>query len=248
MASRKEEKERLRAGRLEKERTDVRDAQRWFWLRRLVAGAITAAVIAGIVVAIIGTSGGDSAGGDGAGASIDPTTGVVFENLEPDNRTGTALPVLASGSLDNAAEAAKCTVERDLRDEGAEHLSPDAPIPNYRTNPPSSGNHSPEPLADGAYQTTPSPLNFVHSLEHGRVQFQYDPSLPEADQLAIKGLFDNDPAGMIMFPNPDLDGAVAASAWTNLLTCETFEGDATLAALSAFRSEFRGRGPEPVPF
>ena len=31
-------------------------------------------------------------------------------------------------------------------------------------------------------------------------------------------------------------------------TCETFEGDATLAALSAFRSEFRGRGPEPVPF
>jgi hypothetical protein len=245
MASRKEEKERLRSARLEKERTATHDTRRRLWLGYLVAGVITAAVISGIVIAVIGTSGGDSAGG---GASIDPTTGVVFEDLEPDDRTGTALPVLAGGSIDDAAEAAKCTVERDLRDEGAEHLSPDAPVPNYRTNPPSSGNHSPDPLADGAYQTTPSPLNFVHSLEHGRVQFQYDPSLPEADQLAIKGLFDNDPAGMIMFPNPDLDGAVAASAWTRVLNCESFEGDVTLAALSAFRSEFRGRGPEPVPF
>ena len=244
MASKKEEKERLRAARLEAERTATHDARRRLWLGYLVAGVITAAVGVGIVVAVIGSS--DSDGGESGGASIDEDTG-IFENLEPDERSGTPLPVLAGGSLDDAADAASCTVERDLKDEGSEHLSPDAPVPNYRTNPPSSGNHSPEPVADGAYQTTPSPLNFVHSLEHGRVQFQYDPSLPEEDQLAIKGLFDNEPDGMLMFPNPDLDGAVAASAWTNLLTCETFEGDATLAALAAFRDEFLGRGPEVVP-
>lgn len=242
MASRKEEKERLRSARLEAERTATHDARRRLWFGYLVAGVIVVVVLVGLVGGVAGWF-----GSDGGSASIQETTG-IFKSLEPDERSGTPLPVLAGGSLDNAAEAAKCTVERELRNEGAEHLPPDAPIPNYRTNPPSSGNHSPDPLADGAYQTTPSPLNFVHSLEHGRVEFQYDPSLPEADQLAIKGLFDNDPAGMIMFPNPDLDGAVAASAWTNLLTCETFEGDATLAALSAFRSEFLGRGPELVPF
>ncbi len=248
MASRKEEKERLRQARMEAEQQSQRDARRRLWLGYVVAGLITAAVLAGIVVVIIGDSGGGG-GGDGGGASIDPTTGVVFDDLEPDGRSGTALPVgLAGGSLDDAAEAAGCEVRRDLRDEGAEHLATDAPVPDYRTNPPNSGNHSPEPLADGAYLTTPSPLNFVHALEHGRVELQYDPSLPETDQLAIKGLFDDDPNGMIMFPNPDLDGAVAASAWTQLLTCETFEGDATISALAAFRSEFRGRGPEAVPF
>ena len=247
MASRKEEKERLRQARLEAERGAAHDARRRLWFGYLVAGLITAAVIVGIGAAFV-TGGGDDGGGDGPGASIDPTTGVVFDDLDPDGREGTALPVLAGGNLDDAAEAANCEVRRDLRDEGAEHLTPDAPVPDYRSVPPSSGNHSPEPLADGAYQTAPSSLDYLHALEHGRVEFQYDPSLPEADQLAIKGLFDNDPAGILMFPNPDLDGAVAASAWTQVLNCESFEGASTLAALNAFRSEFRGRGPEPVPF
>jgi hypothetical protein len=201
----------------------------------------------GIVVGIVGNS--DGGGGAGGAAGIDPNTGTVFDDLEPDGRAGTALPAgIAGGDLDDAVKAAGCDLQRDLRDEGAQHLTPDAPAPNYRSTPPTSGNHSSEPLADGAYLTTPSPLNFVHSLEHGRVELQYDPSLPEADQLAIKGLFDDDPNGMLMFPNPDLDGAVVATAWTQVLTCETFEGDATIAALAAFRSEFRGRGPEPVPF
>ena len=61
-------------------------------------------------------------------------------------------------------------------------------------------------------------------------------------------MFDLDPNGMLLFPNPDLDAAVTASAWTQLMTCETFEGEETLAALVAFRSEHRGRGPEAIPF
>ena len=238
MASRKEEKERLRQARLEAEQVANKDARRKLWLGYLVAGLITAAVLAGIVFALVG-QGSDGGGGDaGASASIDLNTGVVPDELEPDTRTGTAVPLgAAGGTLEEAADAAGCKLDLDRRDEGAEHLTPDAPLPDYRSNPPTSGNHSPDPLADGAYLTTPSPLNFVHSLEHGRVEYQYDPTLPEADQLAIKGLFDEDPNGIIMFPNPDLDGAVAATAWTQVMTCETYEGDATIAALAAFRSE-----------
>ena len=43
---------------------------------------------------------------------------------------------------------------------------------------------------------------------------------------------------------------VAVTGWTNLLGCDSFEGDATLDAVQDFRDGFRGPsgdGPEPVP-
>ncbi|MGI9557122.1 MAG: DUF3105 domain-containing protein [Solirubrobacterales bacterium] len=250
MASRKEEKERLRKAREEAERQADRDQRRKLWFGYLVAGALTAAVVAGIVFVIVAGEDGGGGGGVDGNAAIDLQTGFTFDGVEPDEREGTAIAVgLAAGtSLDDAAEAAGCRVRRDLRDEGAEHLVPGAPLPDYRTNPPTSGNHSPEQLADGAYSTPPSPLNYVHSLEHGRVEYQYNPDLPEADQLAIKGVFDDDPNGVLLFPNPELNAAVSATAWRNLMKCDTFEGEETLAALLAFRTEFRGRGPEAVGF
>ena len=39
-------------------------------------------------------------------------------------------------------------------------------------------------------------------MEHGRVEIHYDPSLPEDEQLALKGVFDEDPDGMLLFPDP----------------------------------------------
>ncbi|HEX2371724.1 MAG TPA: DUF3105 domain-containing protein, partial [Solirubrobacterales bacterium] len=104
-----------------------------------------------------------------------------------------------------------------------------------------------DPQADGAFAVTPDPRHFVHSLEHGRVEIEYSPDLPEDDQLAIKGVFDEDPGGMLLFPNADMPYEVAATAWTNMLGCKRYEGAATLDALRAFRDTFRGQGPEPVP-
>ena len=55
---------------------------------------------------------------------------------------------------------------------------------------------------------------------------------------------------MIFFPNPEMPCDVAVTGWTNLLGCESFDGDATLDAVQAFRDEFRGKagdGPEAIP-
>ena len=87
----------------------------------------------------------------------------------------------------------------------------------------------------------------VHSLEHGRIDIQYSPDLPEDQQLELKGLFDEDYDGMLLFPNPDMPFDVAATAWTQMMSCPTYEGRATLDALRAFRDTYRGQGPEPVP-
>jgi Protein of unknown function (DUF3105) len=191
-------------------------------------------------------------------AHVVPELGVVPEGIELDGREGTPPPEVAEADLEAAAEAAGCDLETGLPDEGNTHLDDeDVPDVKYQTNPPTSGDHygnSSETLsgalADGAYLEYPPVGRIVHSLEHQRVAIQYSPDLPEADQLALKGVFDADPAGVIFFPNPDMPYEVAVTGWTNLLGCETFEGDTTLDAVQDFRDEFRGPqgdGPEQIP-
>ena len=102
-------------------------------------------------------------------------------------------------------------------------------------------------LADGAYSNTPPISRAVHSLEHGRIEIQYSPDLPEKDQLALKGVFDEDPEGMLLFPNREMPYDVATTAWTNMLGCDRYQGAATLDAIRAFRDTLRGQGLESVP-
>ena len=178
-------------------------------------------------------------------AHLDVASGSA-EGLEPDGRRGTPPPPVGDGDLESAADAVGCDLQLDLPDEGNQHLSPGAPAPKYDTTPPTSGPHSPIPTADGAYLDTPDATGFVHSLEHGRVEIQYSPDLPDDDQLLLKGIFDEEPEGVLLFPNPDMPYQVAVTAWTNLVGCDVF-GERVLDVVRDFRDEFRGKGPEKIP-
>jgi len=248
MASRREEQARRRAERLEAERRAAESGRRRLILGYVVAGLLSAAIVAGIIVAIA-SGGGDSetqVGGEEIPeeAHIELDSGMVHE-ISPDGREGTPPPELAQGDLEVAAEEAGCELRLDLEEEGATHLKED--FPEYGTQPPTSGDHHPEQQADGAYSEQVPPQYAVHSLEHGRIQIQYSPELSEAEQLELKGLFDEDPGGMMLFPNSDMPYDVAAAAWTQLLGCKSYEGAATIDAIRAFRDTYRGQGPEPVP-
>ena len=80
-------------------------------------------------------------------------------------------------------------------------------------------------------------------MEHGRIEIHYKPSLPEAQQLALKGVFDADSDGMLLFPDPDMPYAVAATAWTNEVVCPKFNAE-VLDVIRNFRDTYRGNGPE----
>lgn len=256
MASRKEERERRRAERLAAEQRETSGQRFRLLLGYGVAGLIGLAVVAGLVIAV--TSGGGSA--DEASAEDAPELAYVNTNVgvargvDPDGRDGTEPPPIEQGDLETAAKQAGCRLRLDLPEEGRQHFSDESRDPGWKTNPPTSGDHYGVPnepasgaWADGAYLDTPPLSRVVHALEHGRIVIHYSPDLPEADQLAIKGVFEADPSGMIMFPNPDQPFAVAATAWRQLMGCPTYEGQATLDALRNFRDSFRGRGPENVP-
>jgi hypothetical protein len=177
-------------------------------------------------------------------AFVDRATG-EFSGLDLDCRPGTEPAAVGESGLEAAAEAAGCDLELDLPDEGNTHIAPTKPT-SYDTSPPTSGDHDQVPLADGAYAETPEERYFVHSMEHGRVLVLYSPDLAEEDQLALKGVFDEDPDGMAIFPYPDMPYEVAAAAWTNMIGCDSYSPEA-LDAIRDFRDEFRGQGPEDIP-
>jgi Protein of unknown function (DUF3105) len=246
MPTRREDRERRRAERLAAERAQQSAERRRLIIGYIVAGVLGTAVLAGIVIAIAGSGG----GGDGEdpgdfpdAAHIEVQSGFVH-GVEPDGREGAPPPELQQGDLEKAAAAASCDLQRDLPDEGNTHVQSDTV--NYKTNPPTSGDHNAEQQADGAYAEMPDAVHFVHTLEHGRIEIQYSPDLPEEDQLALKGVFDESPDGMLLFPNPDITYDVAVTAWTQLMGCESYQGAATLDAIRDFRDIYRGNGPEGV--
>jgi hypothetical protein len=245
----REERERRRLERLEAEKREQAAERRRLVLGYVVAGALALAVVVGIVIVIAGSGEGEEPTVDGEeipeAAHIEPQSGFIHE-YRPDGREGTPPPPLEQGDLETAAREAGCELRLNLPDEGSTHIQNRDDAPNYESDPPTSGDHWPDQLADGAFSEFPEPIYFVHSLEHGRIVIQYSPDLPEAEQLELKGLFDEDFDGMLLFPNPDMPYDVAATAWTQLIGCENYEGRATIDALRDFRDTFRGQGPEPV--
>jgi hypothetical protein len=247
MASRKEEKERLRAQRLAAERAAQSGGRARLMAGYVVAGVLALAVIVGLVAVV--TSGGGGGSGACSNAHIQNTGS--FSGLTPDCRKGTPPPALQFADLQISAQKASCEVRLNLPDEGNTHVSNSTPV-QYRTTPPTSGNHNPVPISDGAY-TTPMSANpqtngmnirdEVHSMEHGRIEIHYKPSLPESEQLALKGVFDQNPDGMLLYPDPNMPYDVAVTAWTEMAVCPHYN-PLVLDVIRNFRDTYRGNGPE----
>jgi hypothetical protein len=249
MASRKEEKERLRQQRLAAERAAASTGQRRLLAGYVVAGLLALAVVAGLVVVI--ASGGSSGGVDACSNAHIKNSGGSTRGLESDCREGTPPPAIKVADLQISAQQAGCQLKLNLPNEGNTHVPNSTPV-QYKTVPPTSGNHNPVPIDDGAYKTPISSdpnhpgmniRDMVHAMEHGRIEIHYKPSLPEAQQLALKGVFDADPNGMLLFPDPAMPYDVAVTAWTNEVVCPRYN-EAVLDVIRNFRDTYRGNGPE----
>jgi len=235
MSSRKEEKERLRREREEAERAaKASEARR----KRLAAvGGGLALVVAVGAIGFLALSGGDD--GDGGGAS----------------NASSEFPIPAEKitDLDAAAKAAGCKVQ-EFESEGRNHTPDDV---EYKTNPPTSGNHDPTAAQDGVYPEPPDVEQSVHALEHGRVNVQYKAGSPERTIGQLETLVAEEVRGTsgyhtLLFENQtNMDAVVAATSWTRSITCPSLN-DAVFDAIRAFREkaiagEWESDIPEPIP-
>ena len=147
MATRKEEKERLRAARLEAERREALAARKRLILGYGVAGVLTAAVLVGIVI-VIASGGGGSGEDTPEAAHIDTATGSL-NGVAPDAREGTTPPAVENLDLENAAADAGCDLRLGLPDEGSTHLEPDAKTPELPHQPADLGQPRHHPVPAG---------------------------------------------------------------------------------------------------
>jgi hypothetical protein len=236
VSSRREEKEARRAERLAREQRDQEQARRRRVYSIVVGGALAAAAIVAVVVAV-------AAGGGGG------THSTAGDLPAPSNSFASAVdpPPQVATDLDQAAKAADCVLQNPVI-EGRTHVDP-SKVVNYKTNPPTSGNHDPQPADDGVYSqafNARKTKHFVHTLEHGRIEIQYDPSLQKRTIDQLGGLFNEDPYHMVLFPNRKMPYQVAATAWGHLMGCKK-ANDKVFDAIRAFRDRYRDQGPEQVP-
>jgi len=235
VSSRQEEKERRRRERLEREQAEARRAARRKRLQLAFGGALALAAIAGIVVAVlVGTSGGD----EGKPSSAANASSSV------------KLPTQATSDIKEAAKAAGCTLLNPPY-EGANHEQNKFKPSDYKTNPPTSGNHTPDWYEDGIYAPgdVPDLGKLVHPLEHGRIEIQYKPGTPKATVDKLEALLAENEDGyhMLLFENTTgMKDEVAGTAWTHSVTCPKMN-DKVFDALRTFRSRYIDKGPERVP-
>ena len=236
MASRQEEKEARRKERLERERKDAASASARKRLQ-LVGGVVLgiAAVAVIVVVFVLGT------GGDDENEAQTP------DSADAANVT---LPPQATSNYEEAAKAAGCTLTNP-KFEGSSHEEKDFKASDFKTNPPTSGNHFPDWYDDGVYApgTTDNLGMLVHTLEHGRIDVQYKPGTPAADVKQLEALLaeQNDGYHMLLYENTTgMEAQVAATAWTHSLTCAEMN-DKVFDAIRTFRARYIDKGPETVP-
>ena len=239
VAHRQDEKERRKAERLAREEAERRSAGRRKRLQ-LAFGALLAIVaVAGIVFAATSLGGGGSGGGD----KPEPSKPASEADLPK-------LPAQQTSDLAAAAKAAGCTVSNPAF-EGANHQDKDFKASDYKTNPPTSGNHNPDWYDDGIYAPGDVPRlgMLVHPLEHGRIELQYKPGTPAATVKQLEALMAEQSDGyhMLLFENTtNMPYAIAATAWGHMLACPEMN-DKVFDALRTFRARYIDKGPEQVP-
>jgi hypothetical protein len=245
MSSRQEEKERRRREREEREQAQARKAASRRRLQLVAGGVIALVAIAAVVAAIISASGGNDDKGGSMAAKGD-TSDASYKEV--------SLPARKTSDFDAAIKAAGCTY-KNYPNEGRTHLPSDtATNDKYKTNPPTSGAHRPTPAEDGAYapDNTPDKENYVHTLEHGRIELQYSPNASQDVRNQLFSVFNEKVKGveayhMMLFQNnTNMPYEVAATAWTQLLGCKTVNAN-TWDAIRAFRDRFVDKGPEIIP-
>lgn len=159
----------------------------------------------------------------------------------------------SESAVKSAATAAGC-VYKAFPEEGRGHVTTARTAANYKTNPPTSGDHNPDPAQDGLYPTgnEPAIANWLHTLEHGRILLQYQTDSPPATVTALTKLFQEPVADsgksyhmVLMQNNTKMPFKTAAVAWRHYVGCKS-AGLAAIAVMRKFRDRFVDKGPELI--
>ena len=125
-------------------------------------------------------------------------------------------------------------------DLGQAHLAASDPAPEYNSNPPTSGSHSPSAAPCGIYRGPVPDINQVHDLEHGVIVIQYGPETTDEERAQLEDFARDGGTHVIVAPREGMDTQIAVTAWTKLMTLDAVD----LPAIEAFYGQYAQFGPE----
>jgi hypothetical protein len=151
-----------------------------------------------------------------------------------------ALVAVAAGCSGDDHPATACGPIRSepLDRRSLVHVLPGGPVPDYQTDPPTSGPHQPAPPVEGMVDRPIDRPVQVGILEGGRVLLQHR-GLDGDDRRRLRELAGPE---VVVAPAGDDspgDAVVVATAWLAKSTCTAVDVD----ALAAFVDGRAGRGP-----
>jgi hypothetical protein len=201
------------------------EVPRWVWF-------VSVGVIAGVVlIGVILASGGGST--DAKAAML--AAGCTYKDVKP-------LPPKKDPTNYHADVPSLSTPTKGL----------------WSTSPPSAGAHYGLWAVWGFYRTPVNPRQVVHNEEHGAVVIWWGNKVPKSTVDQLESFYNQQPDGVFGTPYPALGDKIALTAWTgnpadyyrngnfgmgHIAVCSKFDQK----AFDAFRSAYRGKGPEGIP-
>lgn len=150
-----------------------------------------------------------------------------------------ALALIAGVVLYISKQKAKPRPGITLEDLGNEHVREiTAPHKSYNSIPPTSGPHLPRIAPWGIAEVQVPDELIVHNMEDGGIIMSYDPvRIASKDIEKLKGLIGTYDDQILMHPytKPELPSPIVLTAWTKLLTLESFDEAKIREFITAYR-------------
>ena len=154
---------------------------------------------------------------------------------------GSIILVLIAGAVlyisKQKAKPRPGTVFEDLGNEHVREIT--TPHKPYNSVPPTSGPHLPRIAPSGIAEVQVPDELIVHNMEDGGIIINYDPvRIASKDIEKLKGLMGTYDDQILLHPyiKPELPSPIVLTAWTKLLTLESFDEAKIREFITAYRS------------
>ncbi|MDP2695809.1 MAG: DUF3105 domain-containing protein [bacterium] len=126
---------------------------------------------------------------------------------------------------------------------GDDHIAAGSQLPEYNSNPPTSGSHYGQTARSGFRDEEISDQNIIHNLEHGDIWIAYHPSIDDEIKEELKQFA---AAKVIITPREANETAIAIAAWGRLDTFNIENDTLPIERITDFIRRYTNQGPERV--
>lgn len=126
----------------------------------------------------------------------------------------------------------------------ASHIAVGSQLPEYTSNPPTSGPHYGQTARSGFRDEVIADQYIIHNLEHGDVWIAYHPRVSDEIKQELKQLA---AAKVIITPREANDSDIALAAWGRFDTFDVQNDIVPIERITDFIERYSNKGPERVP-